>query len=93
VLDGASKPMVGDDGSDYGDDYGDDYGGGYGDEDDGGFDQALKDAAGDFGDFGDEGPGYGHRTDDDQNLEEERLIGHLVTAPQSKDVTKRDHMA
>jgi hypothetical protein len=65
-----------DDGSDYGD-YGDDDYGGYGDED--AFDSALKDAAGDFGDFEDEGPGYGHRTDDDQNLEEERLIGHLVS--------------
>ena len=76
----------------YGDDYGDDYGG-YGDEDD--FDQALKGASGNFGDFenfADEG-GYGqHRTDDEQNREEIKLIGHLVE-PLHADITKREHIA
>lgn len=75
------------------DDYGDDYGC-YGDEKDA-FDQALKGASNNFGGFeefgANDGEGYGHRTADDQNQEEERLIGHLV-ASQRINVTKRDYL-
>lgn len=70
-----------DDYGDYGDDYGDE--GAYGAEDDDGFDSALKNAKGEFGfdvgAFGNDDEGYFKGGDDDLNVEEERLIGHLVS--------------
>lgn len=86
--------------NDYGDDYGDygdddDYGGGFGSED--GFDGALKNAQGDFGfdvgAFGNDEAGDFNGGNDDSNVEEERLIGHLVSPGKNIGVSKRDHIA
>lgn len=83
--------------NDYGDYGDDDYGDDYGDErNENAFNDALAGAKNDFGfdveAFGNNEQGA-ELGSNDFNLEEERLIGHIVTAGKAMQTTKRDHLA
>ena len=82
---------------DYGDYGDDDYGDDYGDEkNENAFNDALAGAMNDFG-FDVEAFGNNEQGTDlganDLNVEEERLIGHIVTTGKAIQITKRDHVA